>query len=102
MEYVEVTCLQSLVVYYGCIAPVSLNFVHLYNKHNIHALHELITDHKHGLTSKYIQQQKCNICIIFNIKAKGQEGHLHCSTQNKFKQQYMVADKSYLLSTNNR
>jgi len=38
----------------------------------------------------------------FNIKAKGHEGHLHCSTQYKFKQQYMVADKSYLLLSNNR
>jgi len=101
VEYVEVTCLQSQTVYYGCIAPVSLNFVRLYNKHNIHALYELITDHKHGLTSKYIQQQKCNICIIFNIKAKGHEGHLHC-TQYKFKQQYTVAEKTHLLSSNNR
>jgi len=40
--------------------------------------------------------------ILFNIKAKGHEGHLHCSTQYKFKQQYMVADKSCLLSSNNR
>ena len=39
---------------------------------------------------------------IFNIKAKGHGGHLHCSTQYKFKQQYMIADKSYLLSSNNR
>jgi len=38
----------------------------------------------------------------FNIKAKVQEGHLHCSTHYKFKQQYTVADKSYLLSSNNR
>ena len=39
---------------------------------------------------------------LFNIKAKGHEGHLHCSTQYKFKQQYTVADKSYLLSSNSR
>jgi len=30
----------------------------------------------------------------FNIKAKGHEGHLHCSTQYKFKQQYTVAEKA--------
>jgi len=45
--------------------------------------------------------------FLFNIKAKGHEGHLHCSTltlQYKFKQQYVAADKSYLglLSSNNR
>jgi len=43
--------------------------------------------------------------ILFNIKAKGHEGHLHCSTltlQYKVKQQYTAADKSYLLSSNNR
>jgi len=39
---------------------------------------------------------------IFDTKAKAHEGHLHCSTQCKFKQQYTVADRSYLLSSNNR
>jgi len=34
-----------------------------------------------------------NVFILFNIKAKGPEGHLHCSTQYKFKQQYTVAEK---------
>jgi len=36
------------------------------------------------------------VIYVFNIKAKGHEGHLHRSTQYKFKQQYTVADKSYL------
>jgi len=51
--------------------------------------------------SQYIDTTRKAI-FLFNIKAKGPEGHLHCSAQYKFKQQYTVADKSYLLSGNNR
>jgi len=45
---------------------------------------------------------KVDLFYLLNIKAKRHEGHLHRSTQYKFKQQYTIADKRHLLSSNNR
>ena len=56
---------------------------------------------KFRVTVAVFQKHIMNVSMyIFNIKAKGHEGHLHCSTltlQYKFKQQYAAADKSYLI-----